>query len=268
MPEMNEILDDPELQKQVAGYGITDVNKLAEEYVKSQAYFSSQTRVPSSNAPQEEWDKYYSKIGRPADADGYDLPAESETAKALLESIRKEAHTSGVTTQQWESLAKALDSAQSTMDQSQQEASSARAKEWEKASRERWGDSFDEVVAKGRSVVDKMVQEDPTLKEVLEDSGLANHPSLIDYMARIADLTGPDTAPASLDGGRMTGSKKEAQDLAIKAQALFASDEIRMDNHPGRKAAMHQYMQIEKQLIEMGYERGSTDPALELDAGF
>jgi hypothetical protein len=261
VPELSELIDNDDMRAKLEGWGITDVGKLAEEYVRNQKDWSTSVRVPSAQASKEDWSKYYEKIGRPESTEGYATPAESETARAILESIKGEAHNAGLTKAQWEAVAKAFDGAQSTMDQAQRSA----ADQWAQKAQEKWGEKLGEVVAKGRTVMDKLIQDDPSLKEVLDDSGLANHPSLIEYMARIADLTGPDTAPTSMDGARMGGSKEEAVKLAQEAREIFASPEMRQKSHPGRQAAMHRFMTIEKSLQKMGYSGGTTDPALTVD---
>tara|TARA_R110000803_G_scaffold8066_3_gene25992 strand:+ start:420 stop:1274 length:855 start_codon:yes stop_codon:yes gene_type:complete len=50
-----------------------DVDGLAKSYVETEKYFEGAIRIPGENASEEEKNSYYSKLGRPDTAEGYDL---------------------------------------------------------------------------------------------------------------------------------------------------------------------------------------------------
>jgi len=70
-----------------------DLDKVLASYSELEKAQGSSLRVPKDDAPQEEWDKFYSKLGRPESADKYefkrpeglpeDLPWDSEGEQAL-----------------------------------------------------------------------------------------------------------------------------------------------------------------------------------------
>ena len=55
---------------------IKDINSLINSFVHGQKALGSKIAVPGKDASQDEWDKFYTKAGRPATQDQYDLKNE------------------------------------------------------------------------------------------------------------------------------------------------------------------------------------------------
>jgi len=100
-----------EAKKWAGEDGSVDLNKIADSYRNLESHASKSVPLPGENATQEDWDKFYSKMGRPEKADGYELKLNREALpenfpydeKSAIE-FRNWAHEAGLTPKQAQSL--------------------------------------------------------------------------------------------------------------------------------------------------------------------
>lgn len=67
-----------EAKKWAGEDGSIDLNKITESYRNLETHASKALFLPGENATKEDWDKFYSKLGRPEKADGYELKLNRE----------------------------------------------------------------------------------------------------------------------------------------------------------------------------------------------
>ena len=81
--------------------GVNSDEDLASAYLNINKQMSSSRRVPDAQAPKEDWNKYYSAIGRPESVDGYGISQSTpDNLREVLEGIRPAAHETGLTKDQ------------------------------------------------------------------------------------------------------------------------------------------------------------------------
>jgi hypothetical protein len=75
----------------------TSEEALAKSYVELEAKLGKSFSKPGKDAKPEDWDKYYSKVGRPAKADDYALNADGlEADESFLSDIKAGFHKAGL----------------------------------------------------------------------------------------------------------------------------------------------------------------------------
>lgn len=103
-------LQDEGTRSWVEKKGYKTVEDLAKAAVNQESILGSSVRVPAADAPKEEWEKFYSKSGRPEKPDAYEfkrpdgLPADLPYDEALAGSFKTWAHSAGLNGKQAQTL--------------------------------------------------------------------------------------------------------------------------------------------------------------------
>ena len=100
-----------EAKKWAGEDGSIDLNKIADGYRNLESHASKSLKVPGEDATPEDWNAFYSKLGRPEKADGYELQLNREAIpedfpydeQAAIE-FRNWAHEAGLTPKQAQAL--------------------------------------------------------------------------------------------------------------------------------------------------------------------
>lgn len=175
---------------------IKDVQGLAKGYVHAQKLVGAdKVVIPGRDAPQEEIDAFYAKLGRPESADKYEWPTENlpegvEIADADKGKIGEIAHDLGLSKTQAAKLYRAYAqqiadgqaSISSTIEQQRTEA--------EQSLRKEWGKAFDQNIALAQSAVKEFGGDE--LLQALDGAGLSNHPAVVKAMAKIGRAISED----------------------------------------------------------------------------
>lgn len=103
-------LQDEGTRSWVEKKGYKTIEDLAKAAVNQESILGSSVRVPAADAPKEEWEKFYSKSGRPEKPDAYEfkrpdgLPADLPYDEALAGSFKTWAHSAGLNGKQAQTL--------------------------------------------------------------------------------------------------------------------------------------------------------------------
>lgn len=100
-----------EAKKWAGEDGSLDLNKIADGYRNLETHSSKALALPGEGSTKEDWDKFYSKLGRPEKPDGYELKLNREAIpenfpydeKSAIE-FRTWAHEAGLTPAQAQTL--------------------------------------------------------------------------------------------------------------------------------------------------------------------
>ena len=90
--------------------GYKSVDDLAKAALHQESLIGSSVKPPPDDAPQTEWDKFYSKLGRPEKPDAYEfkrpegLPEELPYDENLASGFKSWAHSAGLNTRQAQTL--------------------------------------------------------------------------------------------------------------------------------------------------------------------
>ncbi|MGB1651285.1 MAG: hypothetical protein ACPHEP_09675 [Acidimicrobiales bacterium] len=166
-----------------------DVSGLAKSYVETERYFEGAIRIPDEKASSEEWERYYTKLGRPTQPDEYDfekaeLPEGMSYDEDFEKAFLNKAHSAGLNNKQVGELYDWWNSTSKDMYVQNQVESENTIQRAEIELRADWGRQYDEKLAGVQRLVDKYA--DSADKQYLEESGVGNNPQLARFLDRLA----------------------------------------------------------------------------------
>lgn len=194
---LNQIEDadvkDAGFWKSLEGKDATEVGKYIKEL---QSFAGKKGDIPKSDASQEEWDSFYTKLGRPESIDGYDFTIGDEFTELvgedsapffekIVDGFKDQAFKMGATPETAEALtdwylgtvAEELESSQAAMKEAEEE--------MDKELRQEWGDSYDGMMNGIEAMLKANGMPDENL-EFARESGLLKDPALATTLGRIA----------------------------------------------------------------------------------
>ena len=133
------------LQKHPTLRKFTDENpieQVARAYVELEGKLGKSVSIPEANASAEEWGKFFSRIGRPATADEYDVPAD-KLDKEFAVKLRDTAFKTGATKRQAKDFADLIVASAEEAAQKAQASRQRQAVDTAKALRAEFGDKYE-----------------------------------------------------------------------------------------------------------------------------
>lgn len=201
-----------------------DFPTLAKNFVDAHKFIGGSVRVPKEDAPQEEWDKFYSKLGRPESADGYQFPlpdvAAGEWNKAAVDSFKKAAHGLGLTPRQAQGLMAMYADMERQAIKERGGQTQARIGELQSE----WGAAFKNNLAIARSATRQLFGQ--KFIDMLNRTGLGDDPDLIRGMLRVGKDLMEDGVIEIGEGFDSLSSVKEQLDSVMNL------DKAGREKHP------------------------------------
>jgi len=205
-----ELADHPALEG-IEGYG-----QLIKGYVEAKDAASNMVAVPGADAKPEDWQSFYSQIGRPEKIEDYTASLKEEGFEWAegSENLQKAVFEAGLTASQVAQLSKAI----GEMGASQQAASEKTQDNVIQALRGEWGKNFDQRLGLAQEAVKRFGTDG--INEMLSETGAGNHPAFIKMMSQI----GQTLADEGIVDGQSFGvmSKEDAAKEAERITALPA----------------------------------------------
>jgi len=199
-------------------------NDLAKGYLEIEKLSGSKIKLPTPESSAEEVSAFYDRVGRPANADGYELPRpdmpEGMTYNEDFEkAIRSVAYEAGISKAQLQALSKAFNEYQ-VQEYTNFNAELQRThEEGERVLKEKWGAKYDENLEVARRACKELGDEDFT--NLLVESKLGNNPVFIKAFHNIGMKILNDT----LVKGEGGGEKKDEYVPAYKdSPGMYAND--------------------------------------------
>lgn len=144
--------------------------------------------IPNKNSTPQEWEQYYSAVGKPKTSDDYQLPVPEEMKDYYDEELVKEArgmfHNLGFNQKQvdalWAFEQKRLAAGiKQLADEESQEKADA-----ENILKEKWGTAYDERLHLANRMIAENIADDQQKEKVL--AAIGNNPYVADFLANIA----------------------------------------------------------------------------------
>lgn len=230
-----------DLRDQKVWESVPDFPTLAKNYVDSVAYNVGALKLPDADAPPEEWNKVWDKLGRPAAPEGYSdatLEDDEEQDDALLEAMKPVVHVAGVSERQWQVIrdgyARYVREGQAKQRQEMQETTAQLKEEWGGAYENKVG--FAQRVLRsigGEELVDDVVQ-----------SGLGNNTRMLRFLANVGKALADENIIDSNFEGHTTKDEALSQ-----IETLTTSEEYLDATHPNHASAVARA----KTLFEVAY---------------
>ncbi|HEY1244550.1 MAG TPA: hypothetical protein VGF29_06920 [Hyphomicrobiaceae bacterium] len=235
------------LRKEKSLETFRDVGALAQAFVETKKMQGRSVQIPGPEATPEQQAAFREKLGVPKTPSDYafDVPEDLALDPQALETFRGVFHRHGITAEQ----GKALVSAYADWQQHQLDQAKQGYRQGAEALKREWGDA---TFARRVTLASRVIQArgSPGLVEVLETTGLGDHPDFIKFVAQFGETAAED----GLIDGRTDGPSK--------SEALERIREIRADRrHPANNPADPQHKPAHEALLEL--YRTAYPPSME-----
>ena len=227
MPE--GLRDEPSLQT------FDSVDKLAKSYVKAvKKIGGNPDNLISLPQEGESWDSLYNQLGRPERSDGYDLGEDDE---GILDPFKDFSHEIGLTQDQAENVLGLFNQIdENNEEQQEQEIKDMETQTTIELQRE-WGRNFDGNLDYAKRAYAQFASSE--LSEVLDGTGLGNHPEMIRAFSKIGQMLGEESLAVGTGLGKSQQSPQMAQE---EIQNLYSdkdfSKSYRDNRDPNHQTAM------------------------------
>lgn len=238
LPE--ELREEPSLRR------FKDISGLAKSYIHANKLVGDKLGMPSENANEEDWQAFYSRLGRPENPDAYQVGIEGD--QGFIKAAKDWFHEAGLTQKQAEKLSKQYaDYMEGYTAKAEAEVGASGEAEIE-ALRQEWGQNYDTNVALGQRAVRHFASEEVPLEQLEQAMGSA---ALLKMFHRIGAAMSEDTL-VDTQGGRhlFAITTEEAKSQIQRMMGNKDTVEALMNrNHPQH----HEAMQKRSELFKVAY---------------
>lgn len=177
--------------------------------------------IPGDGAEKSEWEGYFSKLGRPAEASGYELEVPNGQNGEFAQTAAKWLHEAGVSKKAGQAIAKAWNMHSEALAQAQLEADTARAQQEAAELNKTWGAAYDQNLSIAQNTRTSLGITD---EEVDGLAGVIGLKRTIELFHSIGSRTGePDFARGvgADNGGIMTPGQAKARIEELRTDPDF-----------------------------------------------
>lgn len=215
------IIDDPgswdiiknhipeELQEEKMWENVKDTAGLLKSYAHAQKLTGSSIRLPGEEATEEDWNEIFTKLGRPEDLEGYgeifpDLPEGITWDESAQQGFKAAAHKAGLNPGQ----AKEILAWYSGYQRDVALEADREMGQTEEALQQEWGANYDINLSLATRAVAKVGGQ--ALQQLLDTTGLGNHPEMIKTWARVGRILAEDKIiPAEVEGASTSQAARD-----------------------------------------------------------
>lgn len=228
-----DLRDNPALAPHFSPEGAFDLPGALKSYISAQSLIGGdRIPVPKSDAPQEQWDQFFNRLGRPEAPDGYELQVPKdyplEADEKLVADFRERAHAAGLSASQTQALFEWFLNRQSGDLQTFESNIKAMREKSTETLRREYGDAFDSKLEAGRRIMQHFG--DDELSELLKTPEIGNHPALVRFAIRLSEELSEDTLAPGIRGPARFGLTPDAARAEI--DSLMADEAYLNPNDP------------------------------------
>lgn len=191
----------------------------------------STVTLPGQEAKPEEWNAVYDKLGRPADASGYNIPVpEGFGDKEFSEKAGGWFHELGLSQKQGEALAAKWNEYVGGTVATQQAQAAQQFESENSALRQQWGSAFDQNVNAARAATQSLGLDAQSIDKI---AGSLGHKATMELFARIGgkslegDFVG--SSSASRFGNALSPGEAKAKLDSLKSDKAFVARYVAKD---------------------------------------
>ena len=226
------------------------VDKLAKSYVNAVKKIGGDpntlVRIPQEG---ENRDAFYNQIGRPEQPSGYNFDeVVGEDPEGTLDGFKEFAHHHGLTQTQAENILNLYGEIQE--DESQQFEESQRQFDIDSQIelQKEWGKNYDGKIDMAARAFAEFST--PELKQIMDETGMGNHPELLRIFAKIGERLGEDSLVVGTGLGANQMSPEQAR---AEIQSLYSDKEFSKAYRDNRESGHKTAMQKMDRLFKIGY---------------
>ena len=220
-----------------------DIGALARSYLEAEKALSSKVTVPREDSSDEEWQKFYQKLGLPEDKRyaSARLPEDEQQLQLYEEML----YNAGVSKRQGQRLLEAFGKLSQEMQQKQiaeLEKERQGNLEW---LQKRYGDEFEGSISLLQAALSKFGSKE--LAQMVEDSGYS--PALVDLLVKVGQTLKSDALISGDVAGKTSGKNALAEIKRLEDDSEFMV-KLRSKNHPAHAEAVRQLEELYKQAYD------------------
>jgi hypothetical protein len=210
------------------------VDKLAKSYVNAVKKIGGDpANLVSLPQEGESWDNFYNQTGRPETPEGYEFGEDGGD----LDFYRSAVHQIGLTQEQATDMLDLYSSVQEEQNEASEKASADFQVDSQIELKREWQQNYDAKLDQAQRAFAQFST--PQFNEIMDETGLGNHPEVIKAFAKIGAMIGEDKLVVGTGLGRTQISVHDAQD---QIQSNYRDPEFskayRDNRNPGHKNAM------------------------------
>ena len=235
LPE--DIRNDPSLAD------IKDVGSMAKSYINGQKLIGkNRIALPGEGATDEEMSAFYSQLGRPEKADGYQfgdrpsLPEGMQYDEAFETQFKDLSYKAGLTPKQAKAIYDGYHDYISKKTELAGESDSQKAAEWVNSLKQEFGKAYDERIDLAKRAVDSYG--DTNLKQWLQESGNGNNPMFVKLFAKIGEGIAEGKTDATQARSFVMTPDQAQQEIARYNRDQTFMTAYTSGDHPGHREAV------------------------------
>jgi len=241
------------------------IEELAKSYHNLSKKLSETKRVPSTDAPKEEWSHFYQELGAPTTPDGYGVPAEvPDSLTPVIGAARQAAHQNGLTTDQFKNILSPFLKREEERTVEEQNKQEEAKEKWRQEAKEKYGAKYENNAALAERAYNQVIKENPALESVFEKTGMGYNPEVMDFMVRMGTEMSDEQSPKGISNENFG---TDYRSLAARARKIAKLGAINNPRNPDYEEHTNEFMEIQKALLEEGYN-GMNDPRLQSDTAW
>lgn len=176
--------------------------------------------------------KVYERLGRPADPDGYDLTGivPEQYNHDLVDQFKKKAHEVGMSNEATKKVAEWYKNVETAQKEAIEKSKNMQADAWMLELKRDFGNKFDVEVKNANKAL--AAYTDKAFAEYMNQSGLGNHPALVKAFAKIGRELSEDKLVQSETASRLAQSEelRRSEILRLRSDKAFMDKYRRGDS--------------------------------------
>ena len=236
--------NDPNIEK------FTEIDALAKSYINATKMIGQdKVVIPTNNSTEEAWNEVYDKLGRPENADKYQLDAKSETVNLddnAIKQFAEQSHKLGLNNKQAQGILEFYKTnMEGTAQQAKIDTETAQAQA-EQELRQEWGRDFESKVKQAGALAKANMGADFLETTILKDgSVLGSNPTIIRGFAKIASMMQEDKIVATESENVNTSKDLESEISSIMNDK---SHPYHVKGHPDHDKSVQQMLTLREML--------------------
>lgn len=238
-PPVNEFLTTLPEEYRAKPYlkDVTDMSGILKQLDGAQASLGA-PKLPKSDAPQEEWDKVHTLMGKPEASTGYEISKEGDTesAKKINDGLQDMFHKAGLSKKQSDSIVEGYRAIAGETLEASATAKAERSKLFTETSDKIFGESKDQALAVSEKLIGKFAPE--SIRTQMETLGPEQKVAVAAVLKGISDKYISSDDITAIVGGTASVSGRSLETVTAELRAaITVMNSTGALDAPGRAAA-------------------------------
>jgi hypothetical protein len=190
-----------DLREHSALQPIQDVENLAKAYVNASSMIGKDKIVlPGEHASAEDWAAVYDRLGRPANADGYELDAGEQADAGMLNWFTNTAHEIGLNNAQAQQLVSAYNEMTAGLSENPDDVIEAAQQNTQAVLQKEYGARFEDNINNAGALLNEFASEELSETLLADGSRLGDNPDFIRALVSMSEFINERVAEDELIG--------------------------------------------------------------------